>query len=281
MTPHLLTLPQEIRTMILLNLFRSPTRYIALFASTSAQSTKNFLLKIRPHDPNKSKSYVSARTISLALLRTCKQLYAESRDLVWRENNVTFQFSRPILVDNTRRALSRMQKSAHIIGKHLRHVELCLFLLCNTNAETALPALEFLKNSAGSGGLKSVTLRNVSVGREDGWNLCEQLYLRRFQSEEDEAFFHDALLDAGGSEGYLKDVGKKIFFDVDFECTHMDFHTLAWWRAVGVLEVPKKIRKLHDAFGGELWVNGGLWMRDGVEVEGMKLQPLKRVRRAG
>ncbi|KAL5323962.1 hypothetical protein ACEPPN_008504 [Leptodophora sp. 'Broadleaf-Isolate-01'] len=282
MAPHLLTLPQEIRTMILLSLFRSHTRHIALFASTSAQSTRSSSLKIRPHDPNKSKSYLSARTISLAILQTCKQLNAESRDLVWRENTVTFQFSRPFLADHTRRALSRMQTFGDIIGRHLRNVELCVFLLCKTNAKIVLPALEFLKNCAGSGALKSVTLRNVSVGREDGWNLCDQLYLRRFQSEEDVAFLHDALLDAGGSGGFLRDVERKIFFDLDFECTNMDFHTLAWWRRVGMLEAPKKIRKLHEAFRGELCINGGLWMKDGIEVESMRLQPLKHVkRRAG
>ena len=109
----LLIIPQEIRTMILLYLLRSPTGHIVLYASTSRQSTRNGTLKIRPYDPNKPKSYRNARTIGFAVLRTCRQLYAESRGMIWKKNIVTFQFSRPIFADDTERALARVFKYGH------------------------------------------------------------------------------------------------------------------------------------------------------------------------
>ena len=269
MVIYLLTLPQEIRTMILLYLLRSPTGYITLHASPSRQSTRNGTLKIRPYNPEKPKSYKTARTIGLAILRTCKQLYAESHDIIWKENIVMFQFSRPILADDTERALARMLKYEHVLGDHLQNVEVCAFWLCKDNAKKALPALEFLQHCGGRGVLRRVTLRNVSVGREDGWNMCEQLYLRRFQTEENMRFLEEALRDAGGLDGYLRDVERRFVFDIDFECTKMDVHTLTWWKSVGVLEVPRLMKRLHMAFGGDFEVNGRVWMRNRVEVESM------------
>lgn len=189
--------------------------------------------------------------------------------MIWKENIVTFQFSRPIFADDTERALARVLKYGHVLGDHLRNVELCAFWLCKDNAKKSLPALEFLQHCGGRGELKSVTLRNVSVGREDGWNMCEQLYLRRLQSEEDMRILEEALRDAGGSEGYLRDVQRRFVFDIDFLCTKMDVHTLTWWKSVGILEVPKLMKRLHVAFGGDLEVNGRLWMRNGAERESM------------
>ncbi|KAK0100831.1 hypothetical protein ONS95_007278 [Cadophora gregata] len=278
MVVHLLTLPLEIRTMILHYLLCSPTGHITLYASTSKKSTQGNTLKVRPHNPDKPKSYKTARTIGLAILKTCKQLKAEANEMIWKENIVTFQFNRPALNDDSDRAIKRMCKfECWAQGFFLRHIELCAFWLCRDNAMKNLGALSIVENCAQrpDGVLRSVILRNVSVGREDGWNMCEQLYLRRSQLTDDDmvsSYTLAALRNLGGPDGVLANVQRKMVFDIDFECTKMDVPTLAWWKSVGIVEGPKMMTELHDAFGGELWVNGRLWMRNGVEEEQMLQQ---------
>lgn len=85
--------------------------------------------------------------------------------------------------------------------------------------------------------------------------------------------YRGALKRAGGGQGYLKGVERKIVLGTGWESMDAQarMETLKCARGRGPYEPRYKalldtVRDLHDAFGGELWQDGKMCFKDHVQV---------------
>lgn len=224
MRPFLSVFPREIRDQI----------YISVLANSVGQ------VRLYPWTVDVARS--------LSILRTCKQVFRECKDIIWEENGLS-QRSPCQLFDRF------ASQSKLPIRKRLQHIKISLELLDRDELEWMRASLKALASWSETGSLKTITLvtdsdrprtveefREALMLRESGETVDGRLYMEshtrmrssvntgwpRFSHWGKQAWLKEMLLDPSGIEELVKE--------------------------------------LHNDLGGELFIDGVLCFKDGTMV---------------
>lgn len=252
----ILRFPREIRDKIYIYALSSPTGYV--LPTQRFDDLKHFALL-----PFKPPNCIYPGRIRLSLLQTCKQINHEAKDVLVFKHN-TWVFS----IYDLPWAIGGLDVK---ISHRMQHVWLSYNLTNRSGLEDTFKSLEILSGWAQeAGNLRTVTL-GVVAGMQDMHELME---LRLFGEPED--------LPNGE---FNPDVGKKLFGEYLTVLRDSWGKHDAQWAGITkrlelrvnrlndshVYEPREMVKEMHDAFGGELWVDGRLCYKDGKEI----LQPFK------
>ncbi|OWP02410.1 hypothetical protein B2J93_3198 [Marssonina coronariae] len=249
-TAGFLNLSSEIRQRIYIEVF-APTRNVSLLKARDP-------FKFTPiaSDSNGVVIKKGTATISLALLRTSKQIYSEAKNVFWTQNRVAICANlEPLYMDNFARLEEQLWKSK------LQHVRL---FFAAKEEKWMVDILEILLRCEN---LESLTLSNGTV-TPHGDILCNtpaqfveltepdliSAYRHSYMYQEPAPRFRpcDRLipeLEAAAMELALAGVGEKKLEFNRMDLSYNGIRHVMW--------------EMHRAFGGELWVNRALVMKDG------------------
>lgn len=229
--PFLEVFPREIRDLIYTFILRSPSGTVSL----------------SPWSVDVARS--------LSLLRTCKQIRRECKDIIWQHNGLRLR-------ENTQlcQRLSSLARSKSI-GR-IQHLNIYLTLLDRDELEWICTALKALAGWSRHGDLKTITLY---AARERPRSVQE---------------FHEELqlLMLGDS------VDGRLFRETSTR-TQMVLHTgwppfTHWGKQIwlkAMLQDPSKthelLKNMHDTLRGELWVNGSLCFKDQHAIRNFDFDP--------
>jgi hypothetical protein len=222
--PFLEVFPREIRDQIYTYVLASPTGSVTLSPWTVEVAR------------------------SLSLLRTCKQIHRECKDIIWYHNGLNCRESTELSAK-----FGAMSKHGHI--RRIRQLKLCLEVLDRDELEWMAGSLRPVAGWCRIGRLESITLatswekprgvaefKEILYLRKHGESLDGRLYSEsstwtrmvvntawpRFSHWGKQRWLREMLLDPSGIDGLLKDI--------------------------------------HDIFGGHLYVDGLLCFKDHKQV---------------
>jgi hypothetical protein len=260
----LLHLPRELRDEIYINVLASPTGFIVLPDDQDNLSwglgTPKTLLRIEPYNPQISKSvrvFPKYQKISLALLRVCKQTYTETRDLFWQHNALFICIQRPTSHVDSILAWDTLSQQ---LSTQLSHVQLEInpFHINRGHFEAVKKALETFVTWSHTGSLKKLDLRfHVAATQK----IVQRTYNTR-TIQRDYISLLESICGSGHEEVRLAaHVEKKLVLDQPSVAEVEDNPWSFWKSPVEVerlLDPNKMLVRLHNAFLGELWVDGVL-----------------------
>jgi hypothetical protein len=196
---------------------------------------------------------------SLTLLRTCRQIHQECKDIIWHDNQLKIRY--PSQLSQKFHTLSLLPHTQRI-----RHLRISLELLDSHELEWASSALKGLKEWSG---LKTITLTAA-------WEKTQGI--KEFQEEL-------ALRASGESlDGRLHRVlGSSIHSPVDITTmkintcwppfTHWGKHNWLREMLLDSSRIKSILWEMHSMFGGELWVDGLLCYRRNMIVNDPEFNP--------
>jgi hypothetical protein len=193
---------------------------------------------------------------SLSILRTCKQIHRECKDIIWKHNKLN--------ISNHTELFQRFSSQSRL--KHSRrtqHIKICLELLDRDELEWMRASLKALASWSHAGRLKSITLVTDSSRPGTVEEFQEALALRESGESVDGRLY----LEAPTRTGLFINTGWPRF-------SH--WGKQSWLREMlldpsGTMEL---VREMHDFFGGELLIDGSLSFKDRLVVgEEMHLNP--------
>lgn len=189
-------------------------------------------------------------TRSMTILRTCKQIQRECKEIIWSHNGLSLRsptqisarFSELMEVDDLRR---------------IQHIEICLELLDKDDLEWIASGLKALARLPRIGALRSISLiaindrpRSIKEYEEELDLMCSGEYV-------------DGRLFGGGSD----DNGNNLIFKTSWP------HFSHWGKQKWLREMlmdrsdtTTVLKELHETFGGHLFVDGFLCFRNGKQL---------------
>ncbi|KAE8445598.1 hypothetical protein EG329_013231 [Mollisiaceae sp. DMI_Dod_QoI] len=267
-------LPREIRDQILLYVLASPTGYVSLIEADNDDWPWRHLkepLKIVPTSSDGAILY--DMKISLSVLRICKQIYYECKDILWKHNVLRLQ--RP--VDLT--SFLVWDTLCRQLSCQLQSVELKFDLFVPRKFAATQGALQTLVRWSRSGTLKKFCLIFTKrVNRRTGHDESFQEVLGRWRGlpvwgttpppSISDCEKYMALLRSLGStdKGFASGVQKKVVLDTGLS-TRTPLEKLMWLNRWSPLHPGWFAEELNHAVGGELYMDGMLCYKDGVKVE--------------
>lgn len=253
----ILSLPRKVRDKIYIYALSSATGY--LYLSIRTQDLKHFALV--PFEPPNN---LRGARIRPSLLQTCKQIYHEAKDVIYTHNTWA-------LLD-IGDLPTRFRELDVGLSRRLRHIWLGVGIKHRDSLKDAARGLEILSGWARPvGNLQTVTL-SVVAGRDDMHDLMElralengRLLQAGIQIQAGWAGKFQKYLSVlrnswGKYDGQWAGVSRKLDF------------MIGYLKEGFICEPWEMVKEMHDAFGGELWIDGRLCYMDGIEV----LQPFKR-----
>lgn len=293
----LLELPVEIRLEIWTHLFSTPTGRVVLATRSRQDLTHGHVI---PWDHLDWEDYKQGyakwngmfrqrdqpRIISFSILKTCKQIYSETGDMLWKLNTLLFPPG-----DYLDMWSNHDGNKIRLINQAV-HVQLDIDFLDVVEVKRLREGLECLENW-GSENLKMVTVSPargfLNVLNLGGLRDNPSDYLRHFDDEFPNGTFPailEVLKDARIEMENLN-LKRRIVIETGWyslsadsqiystRSTPSDF--LSCQRKLstsGFQPVLDALKDLHEAFGGELWQDGTLCYKDGVQIsQPFKLQP--------
>lgn len=189
-------------------------------------------------------------TRSMSILRTCKQIQRECKEIIWRHNGLYLRspteiftrFSKLMEVDDLRR---------------IRHIEICLELLDKDDLEWVFSGLKALSNLHRLGSLKSISLvaindrpRSMKEYEEDLDLMCSGEYV-------------DGRLFGGGPDAS----GRNLEFKTGWP-RWSNWGKQNWLKEMLLdrSDTSSLLMDIHKTFGGYLLVDGSLCFRNGKVV---------------
>ncbi|CZR67053.1 uncharacterized protein PAC_16952 [Phialocephala subalpina] len=293
----LLELPPEIRISIWTHLFSTPTGRVVLATRSPEDLTHGHVVPWDLLDwADYRKGYARWNgmfrqrdrplIISLSILRTCKQIYAETRGMLWQLNTLLFPLGDYLDMwsdweGNKLRLLTQAE-----------HVQVDIDFLDHDEVKRLMEGFELLGNLGDLGNSK-VRMVTVSVARGflnvlnlGGLRDNPSAYARNFNDDHPNGIFPaflEALRDAIPEFGGLP-IERRIVIgtgwhslstDSQVYCTRStpsDFLSCRRKLSSSPFQpVLDALKDLHEAFGGELWQDGTLCYKDGVKIS----QPFK------
>lgn len=208
-----------------------------------------------------------------SLLQTCKQLYVECKDLqgrFWHYNSLAIPHSH--LMHYSSRAMYAA------VSRSVRRVEMAIYLTSQSDAGDTERALRLFSTWRRDGPLETVVLVPLwsREAREDLMHvrmLNDPDQLENWEESRGTGKhlflgYLRVLKAAGGRNGYLSHLHRKLVLSTD-----------SWSDGKGQGMLEKNLGhtipfmgELHDAFGGELWIDGILRCEGHAEAE----QPFMR-----
>jgi hypothetical protein len=226
--PFLETFPREIRDQIYTFVMGSPSGTVSLSPWTVEVAR------------------------SLSLLRTCKQIRRECKDIIWQHNGL-----RP-------KENSQLSEKFNHLGtskshEHVEHLEIYLTLLDRDELEWINTALEPLASWARSGRLKTVTLYAIRERPRSVEEFHEELQLLVMGDSVDGRLYRES------------STWTKIVIHTGWPA-FSHWGKQMWLRVM--LQDPSKthelLKEMHDTLRGELWVNRSLCFKDQQAVEALE-----------
>jgi hypothetical protein len=230
--PFLLVLPREIRDQVYTYVLASPSGIVNL-------SPWNFDI-----------------VLSLSLLRTCKQIRRECKDIIWEHNSLSIREPTELF---------QHWRLKHIRG--VQHVKICLELLDRDELGWMGASLKALAGwrVTHSERLKSITLVSVPDRPRTLEEFYEETSLRIFGSLVDGRLYQDSTTTP---RNMVINTGWPHF---------TNWGNRSWLRAMlqDPIGIPELLKEMHNTFGGELLVDGLVCFKDGAVVgDGFGLDPL-------
>ena len=260
----LLSLPLELRTQIWSYLFTTPKDRIELVEIKHGGALDAGVAhKILPPQGD------GGEEIRLSFLRICKQMYAETKDLLWQYNTLrlesVLQPVREGIIDST--IVARFQH-------HVRSVQLDIDLLFDktwADRQVFGHNLSILASWATEGRLQSITLAARSMNGSNRLTHRQlELVLSHRRRRIHELIYRDYLKELGAGtckSNPLSTIKRRLVIDTgtpNFEATTWRPRQLIRSRCGNPMDM---LRELADAWGGRLEVNGLLAFEDGNPVE--------------
>lgn len=205
-----------------------------------------------------------AARLSLAVLCTCRQIYNECKDLIWKLNTIKItSFDLPASV-----------------GLKLQSIELNVDLLATQRRRGCLPLREDFIHLQTWHSLKKLDLKVDNCSEDDDiWDTIEALiYFRQERGQRSWApnatrkdnIYHEYLAilkAAGGEDGYLSHLERRLVFDTriyqNFEYQH-GLPARSYSAEDG--DPNEMLAELSCAFGGSLVVDGEVYMKDRAQM---------------
>lgn len=273
----LLKLPQEIRDHIYKYVFQSPTGYIVLQDAVHRERDKRYSgapLKISPFDADTNTTIAVARdndiSLKLFLLRTCRQVHDECKNVLWSQNVLRVQNSQDV------QYYTQLESLQDQLSKNLQHVTMVFDFGHNSYFTATELAFQTFVDWAWHGALKRFDLVLGYPSKLQGASTTSFEGLVHF--------FHTSKRpgETSGRFGrmYLELMRHRSFFDKPFPprvakrlFVHAGlsaFETAEmreWLRRFEESDPSGFTKELHKAFGGELWTDGVLCYKDGVKLK--------------
>jgi hypothetical protein len=230
--PFLGALPREIRDQIYTYVLANPQGYVKLY----------------PWSVDVARS--------LSILRTCKQIHRECKDVIWEHNQLNIRKSTQLFqrFDNQ----SRLKHT-----RRIQHVKICLELLDRDELEWMSASLRSLAIWLQTGNLKSITLVTDSDRPRTVEEFQEALALRESGETVDGRLYLEV------------PTWTKMFINTSWP-RFSHWGKQSWLREMlldpsGIMEL---LREMHEFFGGELYIDGSLCFKDWLVVgNGVNLNP--------
>jgi hypothetical protein len=181
---------------------------------------------------------------SLSILRTCKQIHRECKDIIWEHNNLNIRD--PCQLFQRFNNQSRLKHTGRI-----QHVKICLELLDRDELEWMRASLKALAIWSQTGSLKSITLVTDSDRPRTVEEFQEALVLRESGETIDGRLFREA------------PTWTKMFLNTGWP-RFSHWGKQSWLREM-LLDpsgIEALVKDIHDFFGGELFIDGILCFKD-------------------
>jgi hypothetical protein len=229
--PFLDVFPREIRDLIYTSVLQSPSGAVSLSPWTVEVAR------------------------SLSLLRTCKQIRRECKDIIWQHNGLWLR-------DNTQlsRRWGYLERSKSI--KHIQHVKIYLALLDRYELEWIGTAFKNIAGWSRHGNLKTITLCSARERPRSVEEFHEELQLMLLGDSVDGRLYREA-----------STWTRMVIYTGWPPFAH--WGKQMWLKAM--LQDSSKIHELlaemHGTLRGELWINGSLCFKDKQAVRTFSFDP--------
>jgi hypothetical protein len=192
---------------------------------------------------------------SLSLLRTCKQVHGECKDIIWLHNGLSLREPTQLF-----QKLKTLGMNRHV--RRIRQLKLTLELLDRDELEWISASMKALGDWCRLGRLELITITAAWERPRGLAEFKEILNLRKYGEPLDGRLYRDSST-----------------------WTRMIMHT-AWprfshwgkqrWLREMLLDpsgIEELLRDIHHIFGGMLYVDGRLCFRDLVQIDAANLDP--------
>jgi hypothetical protein len=222
--PFLEIFPREIRDQI----------YTFLLASRSGQVTLS--------------PWTTEVARSLSIVRTCKQIRRECKDIIWQHNRMNLR-------EHTQLSQKLRDTWKEKCAPCIRHLHISLTLLDRDELEWMVTGLPTLSEWSSKGALKSITL---STSNERPRGMAE---------------FHEELallIDGSSVDGRLyRECPSSSTMVINTGWPQISHWGKQRWLKEMLLDpshTEELLKQMHDTLGGELWINGVLCLKDHAAV---------------
>ncbi|KAH9220746.1 hypothetical protein DL95DRAFT_456012 [Leptodontidium sp. 2 PMI_412] len=279
-------LPPELRDMIYIEML-APTGYVTLKRpEVDGEGLKAYPTRftIDPRRPRSSELeyWTTKNGMSLKILRTCKTIYFEARHVFFQKNCLDLSLEdvyTDVLCGLLDRDLALDNSNNESLMLFARFVTIELgFDLRDLFRITKV--WDVLGKSTK---LEKLTLRN---GREiDGLFFSETEASLYYDSQTKRHMSLEWLtLKVGGLKYLSNALGQKVQKTITFPGMRLCPPTGLFGNEIDRRNYGSSLidtaKTFHGVFGGELWVNGTMWMKDGTEMDGLD-KAIEKIREEG
>lgn len=251
-------LPREIRAQIYAYVL-APTGRISI----KRTPTRTTLLPYPSLFPNAE--------ISLSLLQTCRQIYEESKEVLWNDNILCFLWRRSIWDPKEDAAL--VHSDSHL-SRHVRTVEL-RFTPSPFDLAKVVTFLQPLGEWE-SGDLREVRFTISGMGTMTMFGELVSVIWRRalrrrtrpnveLPNFDSSTLFHILGLAGNEEKGYLRHVRRRLNIELGIRLSSNKARR-DWFEVHRPADCEETLKELHQCLGGELYMDGVLCYKDGVRL---------------
>jgi hypothetical protein len=192
---------------------------------------------------------------SLSLLRTCKQIRRECKDIIWQHNGLKLRE-----ITQLAEKFKNLGKSKS--GERIQHIKIYLTLLDRDELEWIGTALQGLACWSRNGSLKTITLCAARERPRTVEEFHEELQLMVLGDTVDGRLYRESATWT-----------RMVIYTGWPPFSH--WGKQMWLRVM--LQDPSKthdlLKEMHDTLRGELWVNGSLCCKDEQVIEAFEVDP--------
>lgn len=266
---HLLRdIPREIRDQIYAHALSSPYGCVSLEPSKDRHWGDGARVDIVPTNPRTYERVTSEPVIRLNLLRTCSQIHLEARNILWKHNSLAIAQASTLYLHS--RFLDPRFSYA------VESIQMKMDIMASPGALTNMAGTyKIFGNWAQKGNLRSFTL-TMLLGAHRGMSALDNLVelwspLQRLQHVRPTTDPSETLLKTleklkEAEEVLPAQLKRRIVFETDWDILPL-IAKRNWMKLREKLHPQDVIKTIHDAFGGEFWMDGKLCYKDHVEIE--------------
>jgi hypothetical protein len=269
-------LPREIRDQIYIYVL-APTGSVVLPDATNIEErgwrSTGARLEILPFVMERSGD-LRESVIKLSLLRVCKQIHGESKDLLWRHNALYLQRPSDLTI------FIFWDRLAYQLSHFLCTIDMDFVMFDQRHIRSTKKALETFVAWSRTGSLRKINLifvKRIRIRHGYDTNFEELLAIRTkahigsrlpmtWPTAEDCMKYWDLLWEVGSvKDGFAPHVQKRMIINSGLR--NRNAHEKQQWLNRMLHSDPSGFAtKLHEAFDGELWIDGVLCYKDGLQL---------------